>query len=130
YADDFVVLCRSRQEADTALSEVKTWVAANGLTLHPDKTHVGDCRQPGEGFNFLGYRFEAGRRWVRKKSLDRLKDKIRERTRRTRGASLASIVDDLNPPLKGWFGYFKPASGYTLPDVGWLYPKADTCPPA
>ena len=45
-------------------------MAANGLTLHPDKTQVGDCRQPGQGFDFLGYRFEAGRRLVRKKSLD------------------------------------------------------------
>ena len=48
------------------------WVEANGLTLHPGKNHVGDCRQKGEGFEFLGYRFEAGRRWVRKKSLKRI----------------------------------------------------------
>jgi len=109
YADDFVVLCRSREEADAALAEIRQWVDANGLDLHPDKTHVGDCRQAGEGFDFLGYRFEAGRRWVRKKSLKRLKDRIREKTRRSRGDSLARIVSDLNPMLKGWFGYFKHA---------------------
>jgi RNA-directed DNA polymerase len=107
YADDFVVLCRSPEEAQAALTEIRVWVAANGLTLHPDKTHVGDCRLPGQGFDFLGYRFEAGRRKVRKKSLKRLKDNIRERTRRTRGDSLAHIVADLNPMLRGWFGYFK-----------------------
>jgi RNA-directed DNA polymerase len=77
YADDFVVLCKSREEADAALAEVRAFADANGLRLHPDKTHVGDCRQTGEGFDFLGYRFEAGRRFVRQKSLIRLKDKIR-----------------------------------------------------
>jgi len=109
YADDFVVLCRSREEADAALAEVSRWVVDNGLTLHPQKTHVGDCRVAAEGFDFLGYRFEAGRRWVRKKSLKRFKDSIREKTRRTRGDSLARIVADLNPMLQGWSGYFKHA---------------------
>lgn len=115
YADDFVVLCRSREEAEAALAEVRTWVEANGLALHPDKTHLGDCRQPGQGFDFLGYRFEAGRRLVRKKSLDRLKDKIREKTRRTQGHGLARIIDDLNPMLRGWFGYFKHAHHIIFP---------------
>jgi RNA-directed DNA polymerase len=114
YADDFVVLCRSREDAETALAEIRGWVAENGLTLHPEKTHVGDCRQAGEGFDFLGYRFEAGRRWVRKKSLMRLKDGIRAKTRRTRGMSLAGIIADLNPMLKGWFGYFKHAHPSTF----------------
>jgi RNA-directed DNA polymerase len=72
YADDFVILTRSREEADAALALVRAWVAENGLTLHPEKTRVGDCRQPGEGFDFLGYRFAAGRRDVRDKSLMRV----------------------------------------------------------
>jgi RNA-directed DNA polymerase len=114
YADDFVVLCKSREEADAALVEIRTWVAENGLRLHPNKTHVGDCRQRGEGFEFLGYRFEAGHRFVRKKSLDRFKDRIREKTRRTRGQALARIVADLNPLLRGWFAYFKHAHPYTF----------------
>jgi RNA-directed DNA polymerase len=109
YADDFVVLCRSREEAEAALAEIRHWVEANGLVLHPNKTRIGDCRLPGEGFEFLGYRFEAGRRFVRKTSLNRLKDSIRVRTRRTRGASLERIVASLNPLLRGWFGYFKHA---------------------
>ena len=114
YADDFVVLCRSREEAEAALAAIRRWVADNGLRLHPDKTHLGDCRQPGEGFEFLGYRFEAGHRFVRKKSLTRLKDGIREKTRRTRGQSLQRIIADLNPVLRGWYGYFQHAHPNTF----------------
>jgi RNA-directed DNA polymerase len=117
YADDFVVLCHSREEAEAALMEIRRWVAENGLALHPDKTQIGDCRQPGQGFDFLGYRFEAGKRWVRKKSLARFKDGIRAKTRRTRGNSLARIVADLNPLLRGWFGYFKHAHRATFPGL-------------
>ena len=80
YADDFVILCRTREEAEAALEDVRAWVTMNGLALHPEKTHVGDCRQPGQGFEFLGYRFEAGERHVRKKSLNKLKDSIRAKT--------------------------------------------------
>lgn len=115
YADDFVILCATAEEARAALAEVKAWVSANGLSLHPDKTHVGDCRIEGQGFEFLGYRFEAGTRRVRKKSLKALKDKIRDRTRRTRGASLQQVIADLNPMLKGWFGYFKHAHRREFP---------------
>lgn len=110
YADDFVILCRTEGEAQAALRDVQAWVAANGLTLHPDKTKLGDCRQPGQGFDFLGYRFEAGQRLVRKKSLKALKDKVRTRTTRSRGDSLTRIIEDLNPMLKGWFGYFQHAT--------------------
>ncbi len=109
YADDFVILCQSAAEATHALEVVRAWVAAEGLQLHPDKTHVGDCRLAGQGFEFLGYRFEAGRRWVRDKSLKALKAKIRSQTRRTEGKSLKQIVTGLNPMLRGWFNYFKHA---------------------
>ena len=109
YADDFVVLCRTAQQAQAALEEVKSWVAQNGLRLNGDKTHVGDCRQAGQGFEFLGYRFEAGQRWVRPKSFKALRERIRMKTRRTRGESLANIIADLNPMLRGWFNYFKQA---------------------
>jgi RNA-directed DNA polymerase len=114
YADDFVVLCKSREEADAALAEIRAWVADNGLHLHSGKTHIGDCRKVGEGFEFLGYRFEAGRRVVRKKSLDRFKDAIRAKTRRSRGDSLERIVVDLNRTLRGWFAYFKHAHPRTF----------------
>ena len=114
YADDFVVLCQSREEAEAALSEVRAWVETNGLRLSIDKTHVGDCRQKGQGFDFLGYHFELGRRWARKKSYKALQDRIRMRTKRTRGDSLARIIADLNPRLRGWFNYFKHAHPNTF----------------
>jgi RNA-directed DNA polymerase len=114
YADDFVVLCQSREEAEAALWEVKAWVESNGLSLSDDKTDVGDWRQPGQGFEFLGYHFELGRRWARKKSYKALQDRIRMRTKRTRGDSLANIIADLNPTLRGWFNYFKHAHPLTL----------------
>ena len=110
YADDFVILCRTEDEAQAALRDVAAWVAENGLTLHPDKTRIGDSREPGQGFDFLGYRFEAGTRLVRKKSLMALKGKVRSRTGRSRGVSLGRIIDDLNPVLRGWFGYFQHAT--------------------
>ena len=117
YADDFVILCQSAERAHAALEEVKAWVAENDLTLHPDKTHIGDCQIEGQGFEFLGYRFEAGKRWVRKKSLQGFKDKIREKTGRTRGESLSVIVADLTPMIRGWYGYFKHAYRSTFPDL-------------
>ena len=115
YADDFVVLCRSQTEAEAALAGVRRWVEANGLRLHPDKTHVGNCLEPGQGFEFLGYRFEGGRRTVRRKSLQALKDRIRQRTRRTRAVALEQIIEELNPMLRGWFQYFQHAPSWTFP---------------
>jgi len=109
YADDFVILCRTAEEAMAALRRVAAWVADNGLTLHPDKTRIGNSLQPGQGFDFLGYRFEAGHRFVRKKSLTAFKDKVRAKTGRSRGVSLSRIIGELNPMLRGWFAYFKHA---------------------
>ena len=117
YADDFLILCQSAERAHAALEEVKTWVQENGLSLHPDKTHIGDCRIRGQGFEFLGYRFEAGKRWVRKKSLQGFKDKIREKTGRSRGDSLSAIIADITPMIQGWYGYFKHAYRSTFPEL-------------
>jgi RNA-directed DNA polymerase len=109
YADDFVILCGTAEEAATALRLITAWTAENGLTLHPDKTRIGDARQAGQGFDFLGYRFESGHRFVREKSLTAFKDKVRAKTKRTRGVSLERIIEELNPMLRGWFNYFKHA---------------------
>lgn len=105
YADDFVILCRTRQEAERALAVVRSWVEDNGLTLHPDKTKIVDART--EGFDFLGYTFLGRYRQPRKKSLDKLKATIRATTRRTNGQSLMTIIGKLNATLQGWFGYFR-----------------------
>lgn len=109
YADDFVIMCRDEAEAERAMEEVNGWLSRNGLRLQADKSHSGDSRQKGQGFEFLGYRFEAGRRWVRKKSMKALKAKIRNKTRRSRGSSMSKIIGELNPMLRGWFNYFKHA---------------------
>lgn len=111
------VLCRSREEAESALACMRAWVDANGLTFHPDKTHVGNCWVEGQGFEFLEYWFEAGQRWVRKKSLMFLRDKIRIKTKRNVGNSIDSVIASLNPTLKGWYGYFKHAHRFTFPSV-------------
>ncbi|WP_413898785.1 group II intron reverse transcriptase/maturase [Rhodoferax sp.] len=117
YADDFVILCQTASQAQAALEEVQAWVEENGLALHPDKTHVGDCLVSGQGFEFLGYRFEAGRRRVRDKSLKGFKDKVREKTKRTRGDSVRAIIEDLTPMIRGWFGYFKHAHSRTFTNL-------------
>ena len=59
YADDFVILSRSREEAEAALEEVREWVEQAGLRLHPEKTRIVDAREKG-GFDYLGYHFERG----------------------------------------------------------------------
>jgi RNA-directed DNA polymerase len=105
YADDFVILCRTREAADRALAIVQGWVEDNGLTLHPTKTKIVDART--EGFDFLGYTFRGRLRLPRKKSLDKFKDTIRAKTRRTHGHSLTWIVGSLTATLHGWFGYFR-----------------------
>jgi RNA-directed DNA polymerase len=105
YADDFVVLCRTREEADRALELIQRWVQDNGLTLHPTKTKIVDART--ERFAFLGYEFRGRLRLPRTKSLDKVKDAIRAKTRRTNGHSLMMIISRLNATLQGWFGYFQ-----------------------
>jgi RNA-directed DNA polymerase len=121
YADDFVILCLSHTEADEALSLVQQLTNDKGLSLHPEKTRLVDAALRGVGFDFLGYHFEHGTRWPRKKSLKKLKDTIRQKTRRGHGDSLAAIIDDINPTLIGWFGYFKHCNRWTFPAIdGWV----------
>jgi RNA-directed DNA polymerase len=120
YADDFVLLCRTDGEALRALALVQTWTVQAGLTLHPTKTRIVDATAPG-GFDFLGYHFEGGTRRPRSKSLQKLRDTIRRKTRRTRGQNLSTIISDLNRTLIGWFEYFKHSRRSTFgPLDGWI----------
>ena len=105
YADDMVILCRTAEDAKTALAEVQRWMAAAGLTLHPEKTRIVDMTR--EGFDFLGYRFEAGHRRPRDKSVKRLKESVRAKTPRKQGRSLKIIIANVNRTTRGWFEYFK-----------------------
>lgn len=113
YADDFVLLCRSEIVARAALRWVQEWTATAGLTLHPEKTRIVDTTQPG-GFEFLGYRFELGQRWPRKKSLKKFKDTVRGKTKRNNGQSLEVIISNVNRATQGWFEYFKHSHRYTF----------------
>jgi RNA-directed DNA polymerase len=114
YADDFVVLCASREEAEGALAVIQRWVEGAGLTLHPEKTRIVDATQPG-GFDFLGYHFERGRKTPRRKSLQKFKDTIRQQTPRNSGQSLERIITRLRPVLRGWFGYFQHCRRWVFP---------------
>jgi RNA-directed DNA polymerase len=119
YADDMIVLCRTEQEAQAALKEIQGWMENNGLQLHPTKTRIANAIT--EPFEFLGYRFESGRRRPRKKSLKKLKDTIKARTKRCNGNKLEDIVKSLNPVLRGWYEYFKHCCKYVFKDLdGWI----------
>jgi RNA-directed DNA polymerase len=106
YADDFVILCTSQQEAEEALAEVQHWMEQAGLILHPTKTRIVNATATG-GFDFLGYHFERGYRWPRQKSLSKFKETIRCKTPRLRPGGMEDLIQDLNRTLRGWFGYFK-----------------------
>ena len=116
YADDFIILCRSEAEARAALAKVQAWTAPAGLRLHPEKTRIVDATQRG-GFDFLGYHFERGYRWPRRKSVAKLKATIRGKTRRTHGSSLRIIITTVNQTLTGWFGYFKHSHKTAFPPL-------------
>ena len=113
YADDLVALCKSEAEANAALEMVAQWMVENGLRLHPDKTRIVDFLNS-DGFDFLGYHFQVSKqhppralRWPRKKSIGKLKDRVRVLTRRTNGDSMEFLVRRLRPVLRGFFEYFK-----------------------
>ncbi len=119
YADDFVVLCRTAEDAGAALTIIRRWTEAAGLRLHPQKTRLVDLQQP-DGFDFLGYHFTRDRRWPRAKSLMKLKDAVRQKTRRSHGHSLAVIIDDVNRTVRGWFGYFQHSQRSFVPLDAWI----------
>jgi RNA-directed DNA polymerase len=112
YADDMVVLCRGEQESESALKKLREWMAEAGLTLHPEKNRTVDMGVADSHFDFLGYRFQRTKRGrlmrlVRSKSLRKLRETIKPRTRRNNGKSMGATVADINRTLSGWFGYFK-----------------------
>jgi RNA-directed DNA polymerase len=126
YADDMVVMCRSREEAVAALAVLRDWMAEAGLTLHPDKTRVVDLTEAGSYFDFLGYRFMRSSkggllRLVRPKSVQKLRDSIRPRTRRVDGRRMKAVVTSLNRTLRGWYEYFKHAHATEMESTdGWV----------
>jgi RNA-directed DNA polymerase len=106
YADDMVVLCRRREEAEAALAKLGELLEVRGLQLHPDKTRIAHLMiEP--GFQFLGYVFYGKYRDPRGSSKDKMHASVRSKTKLTSGDSLAEIIRSLNASLRGWYNYFK-----------------------
>jgi RNA-directed DNA polymerase len=130
YADDFVIMTRTASQAETALAGAGEILGSLGLELHPDKTRIVDLREGREGFDFLGCHFRArmsGRwweqkrmiryylhRWRSQRAMKRLREKVRDRTGRSRaGTRIEWIIEDLNPILRGWGDYFRTGNAAT-----------------
>jgi len=123
YADDGVVMCTTRDQAERALAKVGEILTELGLELHPDKSGIRDLAEGREGFDFLGCHFHArvsGRllergvrryylqRWPSQRSMKRVRQKVKDQTGRGRaGADIRATIARLNPVLRGWGGYFR-----------------------
>jgi len=119
YADDFVVLCATREQADTARELAAAILATLGLRLHPEKTRIAHLARGAEGFDFLGFHHRVRESWKRPsrwylqkwptpRAMASIRGKIRERTdRRHACLPLETIVENLNPVLRGWGAYFR-----------------------
>lgn len=126
YADDLVILCATQAEAEAAYGLLKAWVETQGISLHPEKTRIVNMNETGAGFDFLGYHFEHTRqgkldRWPKRKSMAKLKDRIRGLTPRANGRSLEETITKINRVTRGWFGYFKHSNRWTFIELdGWI----------
>lgn len=120
YADDFVVLCRTRVDAETALEIVQGILGGLQLKLHRDKTKLVELGIGKEGFDFLGCHFRVMRshfngksylfRWPSQRAMKALRTRLRALTSRRRWAGLRDVrevIALLNPVLRGWSGYFR-----------------------
>ena len=102
YADDFVVVCQSRKQAEAALALVKEIMTELGLALSPEKTKIASY---GKGYEFLGFRLSSKSRTMRSKSLEKFKTKVREITRRCNNLD-ARVIAELNQVIRGTANYF------------------------
>ena len=124
YADDFVVMCRTKKASEQAEARVKMILQRLGLELHPDKTRRVELFDGKEGFDFLGCHLhkklsgklleEKGQRlyflqrWPSQRSMQRIRQRVKELTPRSRcHADLRDVIADLNPVLRGWGNYFR-----------------------
>lgn len=122
YADDMVLMCRNREDAAQAREKIGQWMGRARLKLSVEKTREADMSREREYFDFLGYRFQRAKqgkllRLVRPKSRKKLKESIRRKTRRCNKNSMETICGELEPILRGWFGYFKHAHRNELQSV-------------
>jgi len=121
FADDMVVMCQTRQEAEQALVALRAILSELGLTLKDAKTRIVELREGGEGLDFLGFhhRWVRGNtpasrhlcflaRWPSAQAMARARGRIGELTDRSRlGVPVEEVVQDLNGFLRGWAGYFR-----------------------
>jgi RNA-directed DNA polymerase len=115
YADDFVVLCRTQEEAEAAMAKAEEILGSMGLLVHPEKSRVVDARTA--QFQFLGYVFGSGTRWPRNSSLAKLRDGVRTKTSRSGGEAMRVVIKKVNWTLRGWYGYFKHSTGRVFGEV-------------
>ena len=122
FADDAVVMCRSRQQAEAALARLTQLLAELGLEPKAAKTRIVHLTEGGEGLDFLGFHHRwvcaEGRtggkgvaflaRWPADKAMQHARNQIRELTDRRRMLlRVEHIVEDVNRFLRGWAGYFR-----------------------
>lgn len=119
YADDFVILFASREDAELGLQLVNVKMTELGLKLSMDKTKIVDMKNGKEGFDFLGFHHRQsmsqryGKRYTlkfpKKEAVKKLKREIKEKTsmRNTLKLSVDEIIKVINPTLRGWMNYFK-----------------------
>jgi len=104
YADDFIVMTKTKDELPAALEFVREVVEGKlGLKLSEDKTELTNFKQ---GFRFLGFKFKGKYKGISSKSMDKLKDNIRNITKRSQGVNLKAVIDRLNPVIRGHVNYF------------------------
>jgi len=120
YADDFVILCRTRAQAEQALAKVREIMGLLRLQLHPTKTKLVELGLGKEGFTFLGCYLRIMRshfkgkpylyRWPSPRAMNAIRTRIRDLTERRRWVGMTDIcqvIGKLNPVLRGWGGYFR-----------------------
>ncbi len=104
YADDFIVMVRKSSDLPKALAFVTEVVEKKlEMELNKDKTELANFQR---GFQFLGFRFINRYKGISQKSMDKLKDNIRQITKRTQGTNLKGVIDTLNPVIRGFVNYF------------------------
>jgi len=108
YADDLVILCRSHQQAEKAVTLLRKLLAEIGLALNEEKTEISSFKQH---FDFLGFTFKANAVAIRKKAQEKFKDNVRMITKRTNGKNIQQTIELLNPLLRGTVNYY--AKPYT-----------------
>jgi len=130
YADDFVILSRTKSECEQAEARIRVILARLGLELHPEKTRRVELFDGKEGFDFLGCHLhkrlsgplleKVGRkiyflhRWPSQRSMKRVRQRVKEVTQRSRcHADLRAVIEDLNPVLRGWGNYFRTGNAAT-----------------